>query len=90
MNYIDVEDSILLTDEYQAYNAVKDIMEHFVINHQHHYAKGFVHTNTIESFFAILKRSWHGVHHYYKKENTPLYVAEACYKYNNRNNPDVF
>ncbi len=90
MSYIEHEDSVLLTDEYQAYNRVKDIMEHFVINHKEHYARGFVHTNTVEGFFATIKRSWTGSHHHYQKKNTPLYVAEACFKYNNRNNPDAF
>ena len=38
----------------------------------------------------LLKRAWYGSHHHYKVAYTPLYVAEACYKYNNRNNQTIF
>ena len=55
---IQPQDSVLITDEYRAYRAVRSIMPHEVINHP----RGF----------------------------TPLYVAEACYKYNNRRVENVF
>jgi hypothetical protein len=32
----------------------------------------------------LLKRAWYGQHHHYSREYMPLYVSEACYKYNHR------
>ncbi len=54
------------------------------------YTDGSTHTNTIEGFWSLLKRAWYGSHHHYRKHYMPLYVAEACYKYNNRKNNNVF
>jgi hypothetical protein len=45
---------------------------------------GAIHTNTIEGFWALVKRAWYGQHHYYSKKYMALYISEACYKYNQR------
>jgi transposase-like protein len=47
---IDTENSVLVTDEYKAYNNMHKIIEHFSINHSREYTRGNIHTNTIESF----------------------------------------
>ena len=66
-------------------------MTHAVINHSLSYVEGWVHTNTIEGFWSLLKRAWHGTHHHYSEKYMPLYIAEACWKYNNReNNGEAF
>ncbi len=80
------EDSVLITDEYKAYNAVRDLMDHQVIKHSEQYVDGEIHTNTIEGFWSLLKRAWYGQHHHYCKGFMPLYVAEAVFKYNHRKN----
>jgi hypothetical protein len=49
---INVAESLLVTDEYKAYNR----MNKDSVNHSREYVKGDIHTNTIESFWAILKR----------------------------------
>ena len=53
--------SCLMTDEAKAYKGVgKEFGGHLSVNHSaDEYVRlgGFVHTNTIESFFALLKRS---------------------------------
>lgn len=51
---------------------------------------GDIHTNTIEGFWALLKRAWYGSHHHYSPRYMPLYVDEACWKYNERKNPQAF
>lgn len=83
-------ESMLITDEYRAYNAVRSMMRHTVINHSRAYADGDTHTNSIEGFWALLKRAWYGAHHHYTKKFMPLFVAEACWKYNARKNPMAF
>ena len=65
-------------------------MKHTVINHNEQFADGDTHTNTIEGFWSLLKRAWYGQHHHYSTGYTPLYVAEACYKYNYRNIDSIF
>ena len=47
---VDTDESVLITDEYKAYNAVREYMPHAVVNHQRAYSENGVHTNTIEGF----------------------------------------
>ena len=82
--------SVLITDEYQAYSSVRPMMQHAVIRHSEMYADGATHTNTIEGFWSLLKRAWFGSHHQYGKRQMPLYVAEACWKYNHRDDENAF
>ena len=83
--------STLMTDEYKGYKPVKRVMKHEVINHQERrYVDGYIHTNTIEGFWSLLKRAWYGTHHHYSKKYAHLYVAESCWKYNHRDNNDLF
>lgn len=65
-------------------------MKHHVINHPDQFVKGDKHTNTIESFWSLLKRAWYGTQHHWKTGYTPLYVAERCYVYNNRHRDNIF
>ncbi len=88
---IDPEGSLLITDEFKAYNAVRSTIAHATINHSRgEYVDGETHTNTIEGFWSLLKRAWYGSHHHYRKCYTPLYVAEACWKYNQRKSDNAF
>lgn len=83
--------STLITDEFSAYEAVNSLMPHLAINHSERYSDlSGGHTNTIEGFFALLKRAWYGSHHHYQKPFSPLYVAEACWKYNRRKDTNAF
>ena len=65
-------------------------MPHLAINHRIQYVDGIVHTNTIEGVWALLKRAWYGSHHHYSKGWMPLYIAEACWKYNRRKSTNAF
>ena len=87
---VDPQGTLLITDEYRAYNAAGSIFQRAVINHQKAYADGDTHTNTIEGFWSLIKRAWYGSHHHYTKRYMPLFVAETCWKYNNRRNADPF
>lgn len=88
--FIDKAGTILITDEYKGYQRVSRDMHHAVITHAECYADGVIYTNSIESFWAIIKRSWYGTHHHYSKKYMPLYIAEACYKYNCRVSSTAF
>lgn len=88
--FVDTDDSVLVTDEYSGYNRMGEWIPHFTINHTIAYAQGLIHTNTIEGFFSLVKRAIFGSHHHYTKEYTATYITESCYKYNNRSTPDLF
>lgn len=88
--FVDTGASLVITDEYAGYNALADKMRHARINHSVQYADGMIHTNTIEGFWSLVKRAWYGSHHHYSKKYMGLYIAEACYKYNVRNQGESF
>lgn len=85
LEHIEGQDTHLITDEFPGYSGAGNIAsEHSTINHSERYVDGDVHTNTIEGFWATVKRAHYGQHHHYSKQYAHLYVAEACYKYKNR------
>ena len=82
--------SLLMTDEYAGYGSIGKYIDHATIDHSVQYSDGFISTNTIEGFWGLLKRAWHGTHHKYSREHAGAYVTEACYKYNIRNLANPF
>jgi hypothetical protein len=87
---VDFENSKLITDEYRGYTPFSSIIDHETINHQVAYAIGNIHTNTIEGFWALLKRGIIGQYHKVSIRYLNKYIDEFCFRYNHRNNPDVF
>ncbi len=83
-HYLDKEASPLITDEYKGDKVVGKSFHHAVINHSCHVVDGYTHTNTIEGFWALVKRQWYGTHYHHSNKYMPLYLAEACFKYHLR------
>ena len=88
--YVDKEDSIIITDEYTGYNQFSKIIEHIKIDHEKLYSYKGVNTNSIESFWAIVKSGIIGQYHQVSLKYLPNYVVEFVFKYNNRNQDDMF
>ena len=88
--HVDISDAMLITDEYSGYIKIKGFMPHAVINHQISYADGVIHTNSIEGFWGLLKRGIVGQCHKVSIRHLHQYVTEFCWRYNGRNNPDLF
>jgi transposase-like protein len=88
--FVDTAATLLITDEWAGYNQIAATMRSARINHAVRYADGHIHTNTIEGFWALVKRAWYGQHHHYSRKYMPLYIAEAVYKYNQRKEFDPF
>jgi len=64
---------------------------HMTVDHmQGEYVRGEVHTQTLDSFWALLKRGIIGTYHNVSKKYLPLYLAEFQFRHNNRKNPDIF
>lgn len=88
--HVDKEDSLMITDEYKGYNRFSEIIEHIKIDHEKLYSYKGVNTNSIESFWAIVKRGIIGQYHQVSLKYLPNYVAEFVFKYNNRKEDDMF
>jgi hypothetical protein len=83
--------SLINTDEHAGYRFLSQEFPHRVVRHSAgEYVVGAVHTNTIEGFWSILKRGMVGTFHKVSAKYLPLYVAEFEFRYNNRNNDDIF
>jgi len=76
----------LMTDERRSYKPVgREYASHQTVHHRvGEYVRGNVYTNTIEGFFAGLKRQIKGTHHSVSKKHLHRYITEVEFKYNNR------
>ncbi|WP_342260673.1 IS1595 family transposase [Spiroplasma endosymbiont of Notiophilus biguttatus] len=87
---VDINNSILFTDEYRGYYKMNKILPHEQVNHKKYFSYNGIHTNTIESFWAILKRGFIGQFHWVSKKWLQSYLNEFCFKYNNRKEKITF
>lgn len=87
---IDTSNAVLVTDEWPGYSRIKYFMAHETINHSETYVSGDIHTNNIESFWALLKRGLIGQFHKVSLKHLHRYIDEFCYRHNQRKNPFVF
>jgi len=61
------------------------------VNHSaNKYARlsGFIHTNTAENFFSIIKRGITGSYHHVSEAHLHRYLSEFDYRYNTRHMTD--
>lgn len=80
----------LYTDDYSSYKSLQRIYDHQFVKHSRsEYVRNNVHTNTIESFWAILKRGIFGVYHFTSKKHLQLYIDEFVFRYNSRTNTEA-
>jgi transposase-like protein len=54
------------------------------------YVRGVIHTGSIDSFWALLKRGIMGSFHHVSKKYLPLYVNEFTFRHNHRQDADAF
>lgn len=87
---VDVEGAVLITDQFRGYIGIGKIMPHKTIDHTVWYVDGDIHTNTIESFWALLKRGIIGQYHKVSLRYLPKYIDEFCYRWNNREDEYLF
>jgi len=79
--------SHLMTDGAQAYIRIGDEFAfHDRVDHSagEYVRDGFAHSNTAESFFAILKRGVYGNFHSVSEAHLHRYLAEFDFRYNHR------
>lgn len=80
--------STLYTDEWQGYNYVIDFFDRFKVDHsKRKYSISGVTTNTIEGFWAILKRGCAGIYHLMCRKHLQRYANEFTFRYNTAKMP---
>lgn len=78
--------SKLMTDEAKWYKRVgEEFASHESVNHiKNEYARGVVHSNTVENYFSILKRGIYGTYHHVSEAHLHRYLAEFDFRYSHR------
>ena len=66
------------------YNQMANTYVHEVVNHAEEYVRGRVHTNGLENFWSLLKRTLHGTYHAVEPFHLGRYVDEQVFRFNNR------
>lgn len=81
----------IVTDEYISYKECDDYFKtHKKVNHSaKEYVRGNVHTNSIESFWAILKRGIFGIYHHVDRKHLDKYIDEFEFRFNSKDISDV-
>ncbi len=84
--------SLVATDEAAHYRHLADAgyPHDSVIHSKAEYVRGRVHTQSIESFWSLLKRGIIGNYHKVSAKYLPLYLNEFTFRFNNRKNPNIF
>jgi len=78
------KDATLYTDEHSAYKNNK--FNHKTVNHStKEYVNNKAHTNSIESYWALLKRGHYGTHYHFSPKHLQRYVDEFAYRLNDNN-----
>lgn len=80
------KDATLVTDEHGGY--VGSHLNHEVINHAIEYVNGHIHTNSIENFWALLRRSLGGTYVSVEPIHLQAYIEEQVYRFNTRSRKD--
>jgi transposase-like protein len=79
--------SYLMTDEGTVYPPVANgFAGHGTVNHsiEEYVRGGFWHTNTVESYFSILKRGLIGTYHHVSPQHLKRYLGEFDFRHNER------
>lgn len=76
--------STVYTDEAKAYHGLCADYTHEAINHLETYVDGNVHTNGVENFWSLLKRSIGGTYVSVEPYHLFRYVDEQAFRFNNR------
>src|SRR6266571_5363172 len=81
--------SAIFSDELKSYDGLDADYQHAVINHAVEYVNGNVHTNTMETFWSLLKRGLHGTYISVEPFHLFRYIDEQAFRYNKRHTTDA-
>jgi transposase-like protein len=76
---------MLATDAHPIYRSIDSYPQHQAVDHRKgEYVRGDVHTQTIDSVWALLKRQIVGTHHWVSPKHLQQYVSEMSWRMNRR------
>lgn len=95
LNKVCEKDCLVITDDFKGYGILDKETNEFVhlsVNHSiNEFSKGNgVHTNGIESFWAVLKRGIYGIYHHVSVKHLQRYVDEFCFRANYKDTQENF
>jgi len=70
------------SDCYTGYKNLKGYKHESVSHSVGEYVRDQAHTNGIESFWAVLKRGYYGIHHHMSVKHLHRYVGEFAHRHN--------
>jgi transposase-like protein len=77
--------SKIISDDFLSYARIGKMFPHKSVSHARgEYVNGDAHTNSIESFWALFKRGYHGVYHHMSRKHMQRYVDEFTFRFNRR------
>ncbi len=76
--------SQIYTDQATVYKSLPKEYTHEFVNHLERYVNGQVHTNGLENFWSLTKRTLHGTYVAVEPFHLHRYMDEAMFRYNNR------
>jgi transposase-like protein len=83
-----LKDSNLYTDALPSYNGLNDDYTHQVIDHAEKYVDGAIHTNGLENFWCLLKRTIKGTYVNVEPFHLFRYLDEQAFRFNEREDTD--
>ena len=83
-----LKDSNIYTDALPSYNGLNDAYAHQVIDHAEKYVDGAIHTNGLENFWCLLKRTIKGTYVNVEPFHLFRYLDEQAFRFNEREDTD--
>ena len=81
--------SDVYTDAHGSYSALYSWYRHSIIDHAVSYVAGQVHTNGIENYWSLLKRTINGTYVSVEPFHLFRYLDEQAFRYNERKHSDA-
>lgn len=81
---------MVITDGLPAYHKIGTVAPHKAVNKAQGEATSEDNINAIENVWSLLKRSLIGSFHQVSAKHLPAYLNEVAFRFNNRNNPNLF
>ena len=80
--------SNIYTDAHRAYWDLQYTRRHYFVNHVERYVNGVVHTNHVENFWCLLRRTLNGTYVSVRPKHLMRYVEEQVFRFNERERTD--
>lgn len=78
----------LYTDAHKGYSGLIGAFEHEFIDHAIEYARGAVHTNGLENYWSLFKRTMRGTYTHCEPFHLAAYLDEQAHRFNTRADTD--